>query len=182
MQHAILKNFSLLMSGQGYAGQIEQLSLPKLIMKTEDFQLGGLDSPVKMDMGLEPMSCEMTLIHYDRAMITGFGSAVGRHHSDALKQFNLKGACQRQALAAIVPTNHNQLAEIVPVSIKLSGTWQSLDFGNWKQGELAKLVATINVRYYQLKIGDEILIEIDIDNMTRQVDGADKLSDLQSLL
>lgn len=184
MQNTLLKNFNLFLSGQGYAGQIEQLSLPKLTLKTEDFQMGGLDIPIKMDMGMEPMSCEMTLVNYDKNMISGFGKGVGRHSSNELKKFHLKGACQPQSLAAlnVDASNRHKPTDIVPLNIILTGTWQSLDFGTWKQGDVAKLVASINVRYYQLKLGDDTLVEIDVDNMTRKIMEKDRLSTLRPYL
>ncbi len=170
MLPTILKNFNLLIEGIGYAGQIEQLTLPKLNLKTEDFQLGGLDIPVKMDVGMEPMTCEITLLSYDVNVIKGFGVPTGRHSSHQLKRFMLKGACQ------------NEQGEIIPVNVNLSGTWQSLDFGVWKASEQAKLIATINVRYYKLTVADEILMEVDVDNAKREVDGTDQLAALRPFI
>ena len=176
MQSGLLKNFNLFVAGRGFAGQIEQLTLPKLSLKTEDFQLGGLDTPVKMDMGLEPMTCELTLTNYDAAIISGFGHNVSRSTSEKLTSFVLKGAYQPFDL-----TGFKRYA-IEAITVNLTGTWQSLDFGQWQSGQQAKLTAVINVRYYQLKLGKKTAIEIDVDNKVRKVNKQDQLKSLRPWL
>ena len=47
----VLKNFNLFIDGRGYAGRVDEISLPKLTIHTEDYQLGGLDTALAMDMG-----------------------------------------------------------------------------------------------------------------------------------
>ncbi len=170
MLPTILKNFNLIIEGVGFAGQIEQLTLPKLNLKTEDYQLGGLDMPVKMDIGLEPMTCEITLLSYDVNVIKGFGVPIGRHSSDQLKRFIIKGASQTPE------------GDMVTININISGTWQSLDFGSWRSYEPQKLIGIINVRYYKLAIADEVLVEVDVDNAKRQVDGKNQLTALRPFL
>ena len=34
----ILKNFNLFVDGRGYAGRVDEITLPKLTIKTEEFQ------------------------------------------------------------------------------------------------------------------------------------------------
>ncbi len=71
----VLKNFNLFVNGHGYAGRVEEVALPKLTIKTEDFQLGGLDTPVQMDMGMERLECGLRLREYDPQMISMLGIA-----------------------------------------------------------------------------------------------------------
>ncbi len=46
----ILKNFNAFVDGRGYAGRIDEISLPKLSIKTEEHRAGGMDIPVAMVM------------------------------------------------------------------------------------------------------------------------------------
>nr|WP_262363471.1 phage major tail tube protein [Xylella fastidiosa] len=55
----LLKHLNLFIDGKGYAGQVEEINLPKLTLKTEEFRGGGMLAPVELTMGLEklePMS------------------------------------------------------------------------------------------------------------------------------
>lgn len=71
----ILKNFNLFVDGRGHAGRVEEIMLPKLMIKTEEYQLGGLDTPVQVDMGMDKLECELTLTEYDTHVIKLFGIA-----------------------------------------------------------------------------------------------------------
>ena len=53
MLNDILKNMSLFVDGRGYAGNVDELNLPKLALKTEEFRGGGMDAPIEIDMGME---------------------------------------------------------------------------------------------------------------------------------
>ena len=73
----ILKNFNLFVDGRGYAGRVEELTLPKLSIKTEEIKNGGMDIPIEVDMGMEKLECEFTLSEYDEEIIKLFGLRVG---------------------------------------------------------------------------------------------------------
>ena len=47
----VLRGFDVFVDGRGYAGKVEELELPKLSIKTEEFRAGGMDVPVELDMG-----------------------------------------------------------------------------------------------------------------------------------
>lgn len=49
MLQKILKNFNAFVDGRGYAGRIDEISLPKLSIKTEEHRAGGMDIPVAID-------------------------------------------------------------------------------------------------------------------------------------
>jgi len=38
----ILKNFNVFVDGRGYAGKIDEITLPKLTIKTEEYRAGGM--------------------------------------------------------------------------------------------------------------------------------------------
>jgi P2 family phage contractile tail tube protein len=77
MLNDVLKNMSLFVDGRGYAGNIEELNLPKLTMKTEEFRAGGMDAPVEVDMGMEKLECDFTLTRFDKDLLKLFGLAPG---------------------------------------------------------------------------------------------------------
>ena len=46
----ILKNFNLFVDGRGYAGRTEEVTPPKLTIKTEELRAGGMDAPISIDL------------------------------------------------------------------------------------------------------------------------------------
>lgn len=46
-----LKNMNLFNDGNSYVGQCASVTLPKLSRKLESFRAGGMDGPVKVDLG-----------------------------------------------------------------------------------------------------------------------------------
>ncbi|GHT98386.1 hypothetical protein FACS1894126_3800 [Alphaproteobacteria bacterium] len=56
----ILKNFNVFVDGRGYAGRVEEVSLPKLSLKTDEFLAGGMDAPIEIDLGMEKLEADLT--------------------------------------------------------------------------------------------------------------------------
>ena len=160
----ILKNFSLFVDGRGYAGRAEEVSPPKLSIKTEEFRAGGMDAPAMIDMGMEKLECGFTLVEYDPDIIKQFGLVSG----------NAVAITLRGALVDDTTTT--------AMVIAARGMFSELDFGKFKAGDKGTLQCNIACRYYSLAIGDTTLVEIDIDNMTRMIDGNDQLAAVRGAL
>ena len=160
----ILKNFNLFIDGRGYAGKCEEVNPPKLNIKTEEYQAGGLDAPISIDMGMEKLEASFTLSEYDKDVLKQFGLITGN-----AVQLTLRGALQDD-------TN------ISSIIIKLRGLYTEMDMGKFSAGEKSTLSCTMACRYYSLEIDGEQLIEIDIDNMTRIINGVDKLAEIRSAM
>ena len=161
----ILKNMALFVDGRGYAGNVEELTLPKLTMKTEEFRGGDMDAPIEVEMGMEKLECEFTLTRFDKEALKLFGLAPGR-----VMPLTVRGA--------VVSDNGTQ----TPVIVNLQGSIREMDPGNWKPGEKATLKFAIALRYYKLSHGGEVIHEIDIPNMVRVVGGVDQLSEIRNAL
>ena len=160
----ILKNFNLFIDGRGYAGKVEEVNLPKLGIKTEEFRAGGLDAPVFVDMGMEKIETSFTLLEYDKDVLKQFGLVSGN-----AVQITLRGAIQDDTTVSAV-------------IVKLRGMYTEMDMGKLAAGDKATLQCTLACRYYSLEIAGEQLIEIDVDNMTRVIGGVDKLVDIRKAL
>ena len=57
---AKLKNFATFIDGISYVGEVEEVTLPKLKRKTEDWRGGGMPGAVKTDMGIDALEMEFT--------------------------------------------------------------------------------------------------------------------------
>ncbi len=160
----VLKNFNLFIKGKGYAGRIQEVTLPKLSLKTEEYSAGGMDIPVDIDMGMEKMECQMTLAEYNPDVLKLFGLAK-RSPVDAV----LKGALDDEE-------------SVTKVKVELRGMWKEMDMGSWKAGEKQTLTASLSVRYYKLTIGSEELVEVDAANFERKIYGVDQLAAVKDIL
>jgi P2 family phage contractile tail tube protein len=160
----ILKNFNAFVDGKGFAGRIEEIQLPKLTLKTEEFRAGGMDVPVQVDLGIEKIEAELTFAEYDPDLFRLFG-IVG----NAGISFTLRGWMQGVGNAESVVIN-------------LRGIIKELDAGTWKAGEKSTLKCIVAAHYYKLTIDNHELIEIDAENMIRKINGSDQLSSLRSAI
>ena len=77
MTAKVLKNFSLFVDGRGYAGKAEEVTPPKLTIKTEEFRGGGMDAPIDIDLGMEKMECQFILVDFDAELMKLFGLVDG---------------------------------------------------------------------------------------------------------
>lgn len=159
MLNDILKNLNLFVDGRGYAGNVEELSPPKLTMKTEEFRNGGMDAPVEVEMGMEKLEASFSLTKYDADVLKLFGLAPG----------NIKPLTFRGSVSSEDGTEK-------PVIIQLQGMLKEVDQGSWKPGDKVTLKASVAVRYYKHTINGEVVHEIDVPNMIRIVNGVDQLA------
>ncbi|GFR20643.1 phage tail tube protein FII [Trichonephila clavata] len=81
----ILKNFNVFVDGRGYAGKIDEVTLPKLTIKTEEYRAGGMDIPINIDMGMEKLEAEFTFAEYDSELFRLFGLIDGNSVSLTLR-------------------------------------------------------------------------------------------------
>lgn len=155
----ILRNFALFVDGRGFAGNVEELTPPKLAMKTEEFRGGGMDATVDVEMGMEKLECEFTLTKYDRDVLKLFGLAPGN-----TVPLTMRGSLESED------------GGTTAVVINLVGKIRELEPGNWKAGEKATLKATMSLRAYKYTQGSEVLHDIDILAMRRVIGGVDQMA------
>ena len=160
----ILKNFNVYVDGRGYAGRVDEITLPKLTIKTEEYQGAGMSAPVEIDMGMEKLEMDLTFSEYDPELFKLFGLTNGSEFA-----LTLRGALQGTV-------------ETSPVVINVRGYFKEMDFDSWKPAEKATLKCSVACNYYKLTINDTELIEIDPVNMIRNVNGIDQLSEIRQAL
>ena len=154
----LLKNMALFVDGRGMAGNVEELTLPTLTIKTEEMRNGGMDAPIDTDLGMEKMECSFTLTKFDRETLMLFGLTSG-----VATPLTIRGV--------VVSDN----GTTTPVVLNLRGMLREIDFGNWTPGEKATLSFSISLRYYKLTHGGQVIHEIDVPNMVRMINGVDQL-------
>ncbi len=160
-----LYNFNLFVGADSYAGVASQLTLPKLKVKTEDYRAGGMDAPVKMDMGLEALDAAFSMTGVAPDVLAYFGLA---DQSSFHGVFRGAFKDQKGAVVAAVAT--------------FQGMLQEVDMGDWKAGDKAETKYNVNCSYYKLEVDGKAIIEIDPVAGIRVVNGQDQLTKVRAAL
>ncbi len=161
----VRKNLNLFVDGRGYAGQVEEFNAPKLALITEEFRAGGMDAAIELTMGMEKLEADFSLISYDRDVLSKFGVAEG-----AFVPF-----VARESLESFDGT-------VTPVIHTMRGKIREIDPGTSKAGDKPSLKVAMALTYYKLQHGDTTVIEVDVENMVRVVNGNDSLAATRAAL
>ena len=161
----VLRNVNLFVDGRGYAGNVDEVTLPKLTVATEEHRGGGMDAPAEIDMGLEKLECSWSTTSIDAEILRRWGLAPG----------NLVPATFRGAL-------ESEDGTVTPVEARVRGQIKEVDWGAWKPGEKAPVKCMMAVRFFSYSQGGTEIIRIDVDNMVRVVDGTDRLAEQRAAL
>lgn len=160
-----LRNFSLYVDGIGYAGRVSEANLPSLAIQTEEFRGGGMDAPAEIDMGMEALELSFTLAEYDPAVLRQFGL--------------LNQNAVRVAIRGALMANGESATAIV---CNATGHFKEFDPGSFAAGEITEAEFTMGLRYYKLSVGGSVVHEIDVENMTRIINGTDQLASIRTAI
>lgn len=155
----IRKNFVVSVDGRGYAGQASEFNAPKLTLSTEEFRGGGMDAPLDIEMGMEKLECDFSMISYDRDVLALMGLTDG----------------------STVPVTVREVLESHDGNVKsvvhtLRGKFKEMDPGTSQPGSQNPIKFTVALDYYKLEHNGVVIHEIDVPNMKRIVNGADQLA------
>lgn len=155
----VIKNGTVFVDGRGFLGDSEEITPPKLALKTEEFRGGGMDAPIEMDMGMEKLEASFTLINFDSIVMSLFG--VERNGTVS---FIYKVASKSDD------------GTVKPHVYVMRGFIKEMDSGSMKAGEAAKLKITVTLDFYSLAIDSIPIHVIDVKNMKRIIGGVDQLA------
>ncbi|MGR3897115.1 phage major tail tube protein [Pseudomonas sp. 1176_21] len=163
-----LKHLNLFNDGNSYLGVAKSLTLPTLGRKFEAYRGGGMDGPVKVDLGHsdDGLQIEWTLGGWDLIALRQFGTV----RADGV-QLRFAASVQR-----------DDTAEVSAVEIVMRGRHEEVDFGDAEPGEDTEHKITTALTYYKLTVDGEELVEIDLLNFIYVVDGKDRLEEHRKAL
>ncbi|MBB4287641.1 phage major tail tube protein [Roseospira goensis] len=153
-----LKAFTLYVDGYGYGGRVEELTPPKMVVKTEEFRAGDMDAPADIDMGQELMTLEAILGEYDPEVWRQWGLSEGTEVAVTLRGSQGHGANEE------------------PVLLTARGMVKENDLGSWKAGDSSTNKLVLSCIYYRAEVAGTELYEIDVLNAVRKVGGTDVLA------
>lgn len=155
----VRKNLTLNVDGRGYAGQLKDYNAPKLAQKVEEFRAGGMNAPLELNLGMEKLEADFSLIAYDRDVLALFGLQDGAQVPLTV----------REALESFDGT-------VTPVLHVMRGKLKEVDPGTSEPGALNPIKFSIALSYYRLQHGSTVVQEIDVENMIHVVGGVDVLA------
>lgn len=161
-----LKNFALFVNGISYAGQVTEVTLPKLTRKTEDYRAGGMSGPVESALGMDKLELKWTVAGYIWALLSSWGTTT------------VSGVLLRFAGALQADDN----PEVTSLEIVVRGYHKEIDFGKAAAGDKTELQVSTAISYYKLSINGVPVIEIDLVNMIEIVDGTDLMADIRTAI
>jgi len=156
-----IKNFNLFIDGASYLGRAEQVTLPKLTRKTDEFRGGGMNAPVEIDMGSEKLEASFVLREFNNDVLLNYGIV-----DSAGVSLRFKAAAQRDDVSG----------DTDAIEVVIRGRWRELDFGDLKSGENASLTVAVAASYFKYIVNDVVLIEVDSINMIEKAGDNDRLA------
>ncbi|WP_313103788.1 phage major tail tube protein [Stutzerimonas nitrititolerans] len=158
-----LKHQNLFNEGESFVGQCGTLTLPTLARKMEAWRGGGMDGPVKVDMGHsdDGIQLEWTIGGWGLSVLRQFGAV----RADGV-MLRWAGSIQR-----------DDTAEISAVEVVVRGRHEEIDFGDSEPGEDTEHSITTTCSYYKLSVDGNVEIEIDLLNFIFVVNGEDRLAE-----
>lgn len=156
-----LKNFNVFADGVSHAGECEEITLPKLTRKLEEYRAGGMNGPVDLDMGSEKLELDTTYGGLMREILKQYGvTSVDA----ALVRF--AGAYQR-----------DDTGDVDAVEVIVRGRHTEIDFGSGKAGDKSPFKVKSSLSYFKLTVNGEVWIEVDHVNFVEIVFGVDRLAE-----
>ena len=156
-----LKNMNLFNDGNSYLAVAKSVTLPALGRKMESYRGGGMNGPVKADLGFsdDGIQLEWKTGGLDLISLRQFGMVKA---SGVLLRFT--GAFQQ-----------DDTEEMSSVEVVVRGRHETIEMGDAQPGEDTEHAMTTTCSYYKLIVDGEVIIEIDLLNFVEMVDGVDML-------
>jgi uncharacterized protein len=158
----VLRKVTAFVDGHNYAGQATQVTLPELNVQTEEIRAGGMDSPMKVDMGMElgDASLQFATVPAEAMKLLGKPDI----------QLTLRGS--------LVSFD----GSVRGATAVLQGRFIGNNPGDWQAGQPGQFTATFAPHYYKLTIEGDVIYEIDVPGMKRIIGGVDQLADERRVL
>ncbi|KQM88458.1 hypothetical protein ASE67_01480 [Sphingomonas sp. Leaf23] len=151
-----LKQADLFIDGR-WVDEMTSVTLPKIGRKFEDFRGGGMNRPVKVDMGAEAMEAEWVVGGFVAALIGGFGA------------MSIEG----QQLRFVATTQDDRTGAVHSWVAVIGGRHEEIDMGEFKSGEDTEMKGKTAVAFYSLHRDGVELVYIDVLGMVERYGGID---------
>lgn len=158
-----LKNMNMFNDGTSYMGVAKSATPPPLSRKMEGYRGGGMNGPVKADLGWSDDGIQ-------------FEWKTGGLDLIVLKQFGMiKADGVMLRFAGAYQQDDTGIVDAVEIVVR--GRHETIDMGEAAAGEDTEHSITTTCTYYKLIVNGEVLIEVDLLNFVEIIDGVDMLAE-----
>ena len=149
-----------------YAGRIEEFHPAELQISTREYQAGGMDMPVLLDMGMEPLVARAVINGYEETTFHQFGLADAR-------------AANMEARGGLRDYGGEEHTLIFNMRGNVIAIGMNRIMG---RGDIPKTMVVIALNYYKILYDGNPLIEIEAEGMVRKINGVDQLAGLRQAI
>lgn len=161
-----LKNMNVFADGQIWLGEVTEITLPQIKLKTESYRGGGMLGEVDIVLGIDKLEMETKL----GGLVLGAMRQFGRVGvSDSMLRFT--GAYQEDVAGGVLA------AELVT-----RGRHTEINPGNAKVGDNTEWTLKSMLTYLKWTVRGRVEIEIDLLNNVFIVDGEDRMAPIRAAI
>ena len=155
----VIKDGILSIEGNGFAGVIQNIELPKLAAKMEDYRAGGMNGSVELELGLEKMELSFEAPEQTKEILRLFGvcGVAGTRY-----RFNASAESEADCSS-------------YGIEIQMTGRLKEIELGSFKPGDLTTTKYTVALATFKYAVDGRVLFDIDLINNIQIIDGKDKL-------
>lgn len=161
-----LKAVSLFVNGEILLGVTDEVDIPEMELETEEVRLGGMDGKVVVETGQELMECTIKVKGIHKVLAGAWGTGVPN------TRIEVRGA--REDYDGVV-------TQVKYLMVGLATMYNHADPLQGR-GELPTTELKINPNFYEHEIDGEVIQSIDILNMVREIEGADRLAEIRAAI
>jgi len=152
-----IKQFIARIDGEGYQGETQEVTIPKLTRKMEEYRAGGMLAPIEIDLGLEKLTCEITMGASMPALTGKFGIC----NTDGVK------------LRLMASAQSDDSCDTEGIEIAMTGRFSEIDGGSWKAGEDTTTKYTVAISTYKYLSEGKTILDIDVKRLIYIANGVD---------
>lgn len=168
MQISKITNANVYLDGKlNLIGKAKQVTLPELTVTTETHKALGMIGNIEYPVGLDAM---ITKISWH-----GF-------YPEALESSNPFAAHKLQIKAPVQRFSAQGLDEVVPLVVFLTASWKKSPLGVFGAGASSDTEDELATTYVKVKLGSDVLVEIDAHENVWKVKGVDVLEGYRKAL
>ncbi|HEY0624663.1 phage major tail tube protein [Sphingomonas sp.] len=154
----VLKVMTTVIDGIGYVGETKTMKLPNLDRKLESWRGGGMDRPVKLDLG---GGDDFDIEH-------SYGGPI----REVIRQYGLPTLTGVQ-IRWVGSFQNDDTGELTTIEIVVRGRHEEIDRGDQQSGEMGEFKVKTACAYYKEIWNGRTEVEIDILGGICIVDGVD---------
>lgn len=161
----VFKNCAAFLNDVGYAGKVDEVTLPKLTTKDEEFMAAGMAGPVSIPMSIEKLEANFVVSSLLYEFLILWGKRDGKGTKMGL----------RAAHEDLDGTTHSDVATLI-------GRVSGLDESASKPGDKKTWTFTMQLTFYERIIDGKEAVYIDLENMVCRIGGVDQLEAIRNII